>query len=519
MTTAPAPGSPRVAAPEVRTVGGTVRGRVEHGVSVFRGIPFAPPPVGAARFAAPGPAPAWAGVREAADFGPPPPQDPGILGLTGLSSLPDGDDWLTVNVWTSDPDPGVRRPVLVWLYGGAFKLGFSGSPGYDAYRIARDADAVVVTVNYRVGIEGFARIIGAPANRGLLDQVAALRWVRDNIAAFGGDPDRVAVAGESAGAGSAAALLAMPSAKGLFARAILQSMPGKYFSDELAEDIAIVLAEAAGCRPTVADLSGLDPRRLPEAGAAVGAVMHKYADHWGSAAHLLAPFAPVVDGEVLPTTPWQAVAAGSAREIDLIIGHNRDECRLFLALSGQLGTIDDERASFDLRLYGPGPDGEHAYRAAFPDATPAQLCEIVQSDHLFRMPAVHLADAQADAGGRVHVYELTWSSPGNGGALGACHGLDAPLLFGTYGAHLGPLLLGPEPPAETREISARMRTAWGDFAATGDPGWAEYRVDERSVWLLDAEPTVAAYPEETSRELWQDYAFGALPLLKGSARR
>ncbi|WP_240777888.1 carboxylesterase family protein [Nonomuraea basaltis] len=247
--------------PEVRTAVGAVRGRREDGLAVFRGIPFAEPPVGDARFAAPRPVRGWDGVREAFSFGPPSPQAAGMAGRAGAPELPVGDDWLTVNVWTPDPDPAARRPVMVWIHGGAYKLGFSGSPGYDARRIARDGDLVVVTINYRLGIEGFARIDGAPANRGLLDQVAALQWVRENIAAFGGDPDQVTVVGESAGAGSIAALLAMPSAAGLFRRAITQSMPGTFFSDELARDIAAAIAAELGLRPTVGDLSGVDPRR------------------------------------------------------------------------------------------------------------------------------------------------------------------------------------------------------------------------------------------------------------------
>ncbi|WP_040831286.1 carboxylesterase/lipase family protein [Nocardia jiangxiensis] len=502
--------------PVVHTASGRVRGRIENGVAVFRGIAFAQPPVGEARFARPLPTVPWSGIRDAFEFGPPPPQEPGIAGLTGLSEIRDGDDWLTVNVWTPEADSAALRPVIVWIHGGAYKLGYSGSPGYDAYRNARDGDVVVVTFNYRVGVEGFARISGAPANRGLLDQVAALRWVRANISAFGGDPDGVTVCGESAGAGSVAALLAMPSAAGLFQRAIMQSLPGRYFSDALATDIADVVAKAAGCRPTVADLSEVNPRSLPEAGVAVAAEMRRYAESWGAAAYMLAPFAPVVDGDVLPTTPWQAVANGAARDVDLIVGHNQDECRLFFVLGGQKDAIDDARAEFDLRLYGPGPGSEIAYRAAFPDATPARLCELVQSDNQYRMPAVHLADGQAAAGGRVHMYELTWSAPNNGGVFGACHALDETLLFGTYGTHLGPLLLGPKPPAEAEQLSAMIRFAWARFAATGEPGWPAYDPDRRLIQILDVEPSIARYPEEASRRIWQDYRFHAMPLLQPS---
>src|SRR5512138_1750362 len=175
-------------------------------IDVYRGIPYAAPPVGAHRFAAPQPSEPWDGMRDVSQFGPPAPQE-------GVA--PSGDDWLTVNVWTPEPDPAARRPVLVWIHGGAYVSGASNRPIYDPGVIVREGDVVVVTLNYRLGVEGFAVIEGAPANRGLLDQIAALRWVRENIASFGGDPGQVTVFGESAGGGSVAALLAMPAARGL----------------------------------------------------------------------------------------------------------------------------------------------------------------------------------------------------------------------------------------------------------------------------------------------------------------
>ncbi|MDX3457090.1 carboxylesterase family protein [Streptomyces sp. ME02-8801-2C] len=502
--------------PEVATVVGAVGGRREGGLSVFRGIPFAQPPVGELRFAAPRPVDRWDGVREAFAFGPPPPQEAmGPDASAPSPASPGGDDWLTVNVWTPDTDPAARRPVLVWIYGGAYKAGSADDASYDGARLAQDGDVVVVTLNYRVGIEGFARIEGAPANRGLLDQVAALEWVRENITAFGGDPDRVTVFGESAGAGSIAALLVMPRARGLFRRAIAQSVPGTYFSDALAGDIAEALAGELGLRPTVADLAGVDPRKLPEAGAALTLRMREYVARWGAVALTPTPFSPVVDGDVLPTAPWEALAGGAARDVELIVGHTRDEYRLFLMFGGLLGRVDDDMAAAVLRAFGPGPDPEQAYRAAFPDASAEYLFELVQSDWLFRMPSLHLAQAQVAGGGRAHVYELTWPAPALGGALGACHGLDVPLTFGNFGdlgAGLGGMLFGPTPPPGTEELSARFRAAWTSFAATGDPGWPAYDTGRRLTRLLDTEPAVAAYPEEESRRLWQEHTFDTLRL-------
>ncbi|MEU5309226.1 carboxylesterase family protein [Streptomyces sp. NPDC021562] len=509
------PASAAAEGPVVRTAAGAVRGLQEDGLAVFRGIPFAEPPVGEARFAAPRPVRSWDGTREAYAFGPPPPQDLGIQGRTGVREAPEGDDWLTVNVWTPDPDPAARRPVMVWIYGGAYKLGHSGSPGYDAQRIARQGDVVVVTLNYRVGMEGFAHIEGAPANRGLLDQVAALEWVRDNVTAFGGDPGQVTVFGESAGAGSVASLLAMPRARGLFRRAIAQSVPGTFFSAELAEDIGRALAAEAGLRPTVADLATTDPRRLPEAGQALSAKMAQYVDRWGRIAPTLTPFSPVVDGDVLPSTPWEALASGAARDVDLLVGHNRDEFRLFLVMAGMHGRVTEEQATGALRLFGPGGEaGERAYRAAHPDASPTALYAQVQTDWLFAMPSLRLAEAQTAGGGRAHLYELTWGAPGAGGVLGACHGLDIPLLFGTFDADLANLLwAGADVTAEAQTLSTRFRTAWTAFARTGDPGWPAFDTRTRATQLMDATPTVTAYPEERTRQLWEGYEFTPSPLL------
>jgi para-nitrobenzyl esterase len=221
------------ARPEARCANGIVRGALEGGVAVYRGIPFAEPPVGGLRLAAPQPPGPWPGVREAVAFGPPPPQA-GHFGMDARSGTTADDDWLTVNVWTPAPEPGAGLPVMVWVQGGGYEIGTASLPEYDGGRLARDGDVVVVTFNYRVGLEGFGQVEGAPANRGLLDQLAALEWVRDNIGAFGGDRGRVTVFGESAGGGSVAALLAVPRAAGLFRWAVVQRMPGTFFPPELA---------------------------------------------------------------------------------------------------------------------------------------------------------------------------------------------------------------------------------------------------------------------------------------------
>jgi para-nitrobenzyl esterase len=467
---------------QVDVTGGAVRGGTEGDLAVFRGVPFAAVPV---RFGAPQPVRAWEGVRDATSFGPPPPQ-PAVFGIQALAG--EGDDWLTVNVWSPDLSGGL--PVMVWIFGGAYTFGMSGLPEYDGSNLAHDG-VVVVTFNYRVGLEGFGHVEGTPVNRGLLDQVAALEWVQDNIGAFGGDPGRVTVFGESAGGGSVAALLAMPRAAGLFGRAIVQSMPGTYFTPELAADVARACAAELGVG--AGELPTVDPGMLPAAGDALTAKMGQLADRWGPVAHALVPFAPVVDGDVLPTTPWE----GLTGHVELMVGHTRHEQRLLTALSGMLGTITQAQATESAEVFGPDP---RRYQAAFPD--PEELYEVVRSDWLFRMPSLHLAEAHLEAGGSPYLYELTWPAPGMGGMLGACHGLDVPLVFGNLTAGRPAMLIG-DPTAEAQGLSDQMRHAWTAFATYGDPGWPAY--DTGSTRLFDREPAVTPYPERVSREIWRDH--------------
>jgi para-nitrobenzyl esterase len=496
------------AGPRVRLTSGDVRGRMEDALVVFRGMPFARPPVGQLRLAAPMPVEPWEGVLEAVAFGAPPPQSRVLGAPAGRDA--DGD-WLTVNVWT--PDPGAARlPVMVWIHGGGYVYGWSGDPLFDGAALARDG-VVVVTFNYRLSAEGFGHFAGAPANRGLLDQVAALRWVRDNIGAFGGDAGRVTVFGESAGAGSIAALMVMPSATGLFHRAITQSVPGMYFTEALATDIAAAISGRLGVPPSACELARLAPSRLNDAADELAGAMAAN-PLWGRAAFLQALFAPVVDGEVLAAVPWQALADGAAAGVELVAGHTRDEYRLFMAVRGDLGEITLERAEAALRILAPDPS---AYRAAHPEAGPERLYELLHSDWLFRMPSLLLAEAH-HRHGPTHLYELTWNAPGMGGdTLGACHGLGVPLTFGNLTAGAAAFLIGNQPPPEAAALSSRVRAAWTTFAATGDPGWPAYDPRERQTWIIDTEPAVRPYPEDASRRLWADHPFAPVGLGVSSA--
>ena len=498
--------------PVVRTGAGSVRGRVENAVAVFRGIPFAAPPVGVLRFQAPQPASGWDGVREVDVFGPPPPQ--AALGLPGPVAAPskrhDPTDWLTLNVWTPDP-AAAGLPVMVWIYGGAYRMGSSAQPEYDAGALARHG-VVVVTANHRVGIDGYAQLDGAPANRALLDQVATLRWVQEEIAAFGGDPGNVTVFGESAGAGAIAGLMVMPAAAGLFARAVAQSVPGTYFSAALASDVSVELGAPLGLAPTAAAFGAVAADRLMSALRGLDQRMPTI-ERWGMLGHTPTPFSPVVDGEVLPTDPWTGLAAGAGRDVQLLVGHNRDEWRLFLVSAGRVGSVTDEMATTSMEVFGPGPGTPHRMRAAFPDADAEELYVLARSDRMFRIPSLHLAAAQTAGGGRAHLYDLTWPAPTNP-ALGACHALDIPLVFGAFGQGLGGLLITDPPGDDALELSSQMQSAWTGFARDGEPGWPPYDEVRRLARVFDVGERggIMAYPEEASRRLWDGVHIGVMDL-------
>jgi len=468
-------------------------------VAIFRGIPYALPPVGRQRFAAPATPQPWDGVRDAIEFGPPAPQ----RRIWDAAGSDDSADWLTLNVWS--PDLGnVGLPVMVWIHGGAYQQDTSANPHYDCAALAA-AGAVVISMNYRLGAEGFAHIDGAPDNRGLLDQAAALRWVQGNVTAFGGDPANVTIFGQSAGAGSIAALLSMPSAAGLFRRAIVQSLPGTYFSNRLAAAISTAIAAELGTTPTVENLCAIAPNELVRATEVIRQTLPQHVDRWGPMAMTPTPFSPVVDGDVLPHAPWSALAAGAARGIDLLVGHTRDEYRLVAARFG--GEVSDQRLTETLDRLAPAPDGGAAYRAAWPDVAPATLYETVNADWLMRMPTLHLAAAQIAGGGRSWMYELAWGF----GPAGASHSLDVLLLLGTL--DYDDVRDADGSPGEAARLSEQMRIDWLSFATTGHPGWAPYNSTSRTTRVYDVIPTVQPYPEAKSQHIWRGHRFGILDLL------
>jgi len=480
---------------------------------VVRGVPFAAPPFGPRRFQAPAPPEPWSGVRDAIRFGPRPPQP--IWADEALPHPPSrAPDCLTVNVWS--PDPATRGlPVMVWIYGGAYEHGAADDPVFDGTLLA-SAGVVVVTFNYRVGFEGFGYLPAAPANRGLLDQVAALRWVQDNIAAFGGDPGNVTVFGSSAGGGSVIALATMPLARGLFRRCIGQSIPGLFFPPEVAAQVTVRVAAAAGVPARMEPLAALAPQQLANTSAEVVAELIDDPGIWGALHYATTPYFPVVDGDVLPAPPLQALAEGAAADLDLLVGYNRDEYRMMLEFHGLRGRQDMQDVLRAAVILLSGGSAAEDYRRAYPELAAPDLYSVLCSDWLFRMPTWDAADGHARSAraGRTHVYEFAWPTPVAGGVLGACHALEIPLLFGTLDTPFARRWLGTTGEAEA-ELSARMRSAWTSFAASGSPGWPCCRSGEALTRVWDVQDSLVADPQVASRRIWMRHA--PLPAASGAS--
>jgi len=450
----------------VTTTQGRVRGREQRGVLAFRGVPFAR----AQRFRAPEPAPAWDGVRDAFESGPACPQQAALPApvsrLIGGSGGQD-EDCLSLDLWTPAADAR-RRPVLVWIHGGAFLMGRGSTPLYSGRRMARRGDVVVVTINYRLGVLGFldlsARSGACTANAGLLDQVAALEWVRDNAEAFGGDPDNVTIFGESAGAMSVSTLLATPRARGLFHRAIAQSGAAHHVSSRArAAEVAGVFASAFGS-DDVGTLERASVEALLDA-------QRKTTLEVGRGATAL-PWQPSVDGDVLPASALEAVGKGSARDIPLLIGTNRDEWNLFALFDVRSRRMDAVGLQRRLRRALPGQDERGTPLATRAleiygerGGTPHQQWCAFQTDRVFRYPALRLAELQREHSPNTYAYLFEWRPPLLGARIGACHGLELPFVFGTLRSPALRTWLGAT--RRARRVSDDMQRAWVEFARTG----------------------------------------------------
>jgi para-nitrobenzyl esterase len=489
-------------APWVTTQSGNVAGTTRDGVTVFLGLPYAAAPVGELTFAAPQPHPPWDGVRDCSVEGPTAPyrlRNFPALDLTPLlgAGWRRGDDYLALNIWT--PDVGARGlPVMVFIHGGAHVAGCGSAPANDGAAFARSG-VVCVTLNYRLGVNGFMPIPGAPTNLGLRDQIAALAWVKANIAAFGGDPENVTAFGESAGAMALGCLLASPLSKGLFRRAILQSGHGSMVRPLAAgQRLARKFARMLGVAPTVEGfrsrtveqwLGVLERIQLPTTR------LDLRDDKGRDPGYGLGRFLPVHGDDVLPEPPLDALANGTGAEVELLIGTTAEETNLYFVPTGVTKKVNrlmawlvlrrsTRRAGAILKAYGLGRRGRRA----------GEVFGRVMDDLIFRLPARAFAAAHQ---GRTHVYEFDWRSPAWGGELGACHGLEVPFVFNTLASCTGPTGIAGESPPQA--LADRVHGLWAGFATSGALPWPQYDAQTRQVYLLEHGETVTEPPIAAER--------------------
>ena len=468
----------------VTTTAGALRGTTEDGIAVFKGVPYAAPPVGDLRFRPPAPLEAWTGVRDALAYGPSCPQ-PAQRPAGWSQETAESEDCLYLNVWTPDASPARKRPVMVWIHGGGYAIGSGSWPLYSGAALAARGDVVVVTVNHRLGALGYLHLDGlvegegfeASGNNGMLDLVAVLEWVRDEISAFGGDPGNVTIFGESGGGAKVSVLLAMPAARGLFHRAAVQSGPGlRATKPARATDVARKLLAELGAAGDPSVLWSLPATQFLEAGAAVGRM----------------GFSPVLDGVVIPAHPGDALADGTAADVPLLIGCNRDESAGMLPKQ-----LDEDGLRSRLAVYGEDRVDEilAVYRRLFPEASEVDLLSFVLTDSRMRYGSIRLAELKAKGTATpVYQYFFTYELGGRAG-----HGYEIAFVFDNL-EHSSP----------ARDLlAAQMSEAWLAFARDGDPGhpgmptWPPFSPPERATMVFGRDgASVVEDPSGPTRELW-----------------
>jgi para-nitrobenzyl esterase len=492
----------------VATTAGKVQGTTRNDIHVFKGIPYGAPTGGSNRFRPPTPPAPWTGVRDALQYGASSPQPVG--GMAGLYAItgsterePESEDCLCLNVWTPAVNDGGKRPVMFWCHGGGFTMGSGSSGFYRGTNLARRGDVVVVTVNHRLGPLGYlylGDILGeeyaSSGNVGMLDLVMALEWVRDNIAAFGGDPGNVTIFGESGGGAKVSTLLAMPAAQGLFHRAIVQSGPGlRVMSREKATEHTGKLLKALEIAPGNSEqLSVVPVEQIFAANAQVNS-------------NGLRGWSPVLDGQVLPHHPFAPVAPAISAHVPLIIGTNKDEATLFLLTDRELATLDE--TGLRVRIQTMAGDAADrllaAYHHAYPQYSPADLFAAMMSDHMMRMNSITLAERKvAQRAAPVYMYLFTYETPTLDGRLKSCHALEIPFVFDNVDRT--DRFTGTSP--ERFPLAEKMSEAWMAFARDGVPfarelpPWPAYNPEQRPTMIFDTTCRVENDPGGTLREAW-----------------
>ena len=483
---------------------GPIQGREKEGALLFAGIPYAHPPVGELRFKAPRPLGKFATPYSALKFGPAAPQLSGT-GLTDSASVRWDEDCLTLNISApiavADADDQGGRAVLVWIHGGGYATGQGAIPWYNGNRFAKNQDIVVVSINYRLGALGFADMsalgdeFATSSVNGTLDQIAALTWVRNNIAAFGGDPNRITIAGESAGGFSVATLLGCEVTKGLFQRAILQSGAAHHtLPKAAAERVTEAFLRHLGQDNAVGALAASADDIL----AAQKATMTEFASEVGIKNKLgtaVSPFYPAHGTALLPESPLQAIRRGVGAEVAIVTGSNTDETTLW-----SYGEVDEEKVAQTAASSG-AEAALNEYRKNRPDATNAEILTAMTSDHMFRIPSIRLLEARASHTQDNWAYQFDWESRGFGGKLGATHSLEIPFMFDNLDRAGVDIFLGPGDLPQA--LATTMHQAWADFIKHGDPGWPRYELGMRTTQFFDETCHLVNDPAGSEREAWE----------------
>lgn len=482
----------------VDTSYGKLEGMEQGGLDIFLGIPFAQPPIGERRWLAPSPPDSWSGVRAAKEFGNCAIQStiPGAVGeLIGIATGATSEDCLYLNVWTPRCD-AQKRPVMVWIHGGGNTVGSGSQPRVNGEHLARTGDLVVVTLNYRLGALGFlhAPELGSTGNEALLDQVAGLRWVKDNIAAFGGDASNVTVFGQSAGGFDIAQLMAMPAAAGAFDKAV--PMSGS-LTNQVTQEAALATSSALADRfGGYAKLREVPAAQILEAQTQISG----------------ARWAPTRDGVVISEDAGSVLARGDhTRDMPLMIGHTRDESTLFTIFNREFKDMKDEQLAvlMEQSVNERSREAIDCYREDREveglSNAPIDVWAAVSTDRMFRLPAIRTADAHRQHTSDVFMYRFDWESPAEDGRLHSCHSLDIPFVWGTYNLERMRRFCGEG--SEVESLSSKLMNAYIAFARTGNPNhegipqWRTYD-DNRATMEFNADIAEVDAPMDRTRQFW-----------------
>jgi para-nitrobenzyl esterase len=492
----------------VNTSNGDIAGcKIENGVSAFLGIPYAKPPKGDLRFAPPVEVESWDDVRPAIHFGPSCPQTKDEFEPASL--LYQDEDCLSLNIWTPQADDK-KRPVIIYIHGGGFVEGGTGDPLYNGSYISKRGDIVFASLNYRVGtlgflyLDDFGKEFAGSGNNGIRDQLMGLRWIKNNIAKFGGDPDNITIMGESAGSTFVMILMGLPQSKGLFTKAIAESGACNLVRDrEKASIITAKFMKLAG----VKDIEGLRKLKIEK----IIEILEKHIDDAGFESDLL--YAPVIDGNIIARDPILAIKDGQASGISLLNGTNQDEYRYWINYSSMLRfipykTLLNSVPEVRKRLKGREQEVFDFYEKKFPKAKLGDITFETATDMMFRIPHIQASEAQSKYAD-VWMYRFDWKSQVKD-YFGACHAIELPFVLKTFDSPTRRQIVGPDPPMD---LSDTMMDAWVAFARSGNPNhagmqnWPQYEAGQRATMIFNTKSEVVNDPEKDVRLIYKGITY------------